>query len=478
MPPLRQRALRLVALAAALAAPFAAQIARAEAPGAPPAVVAEAKQLLAKLIAIDTTSAGSTAPAVELLAAHLRGAGFPAEDLWIGGTRAERSNLVVRLRGAPSARAQRPILFLSHLDVVAANREDWTVDPFRLTERDGFLYGRGTLDIKGEVANLAMAFARAKREGFVPARELILALTADEEGGDENGVAWLLEHERARIEAAYAVNTDAGGLQQERGRLVRMPVQTSEKIYLTFELAVTSAGGHSALPPRENAITRLAHALVRLDGFAFPVALNDTTRAFFERLAAHEPGELAAAFRGVIAKPSEPAAVEALSAIPIYNAALRSVCTPTLLAAGHAENALPQRATAALQCRLLPGDDPDAVREALIARIADSEVRVTATQVPLIAPASPLEPELFAAVEAVTQQMWPGVPVLPVMDPWTTDGVHTRSAGLATYGVSGIAYDVDDVRSHGADERIAVAAFEQGLEFMYRLVRRLGGARE
>lgn len=441
--------------------------------------MAEAKQLLARLVAIDTTPAGSTAPAVALLAAHLRGAGFRDGELWIGGPRAERSNLVVRLRSnASAASARRPILFVSHLDVVPADPKDWTVDPFRLTEQDGFLYGRGTLDIKGEVVNLVVGFARAKREGFVPARDLILALTADEEMGDENGVAWLLEHERARIDGAYAVNTDAGGLQQEHGRLVRMPVQTSEKTYLTFELTVTNPGGHSALPPRENAIFRLAHALARLDGFAFPVALSDTTRAYFERLAALESGALAAAFRGVIADPPDPVALETLSAIPLYNAALRTVCAPTLLVAGHAENALPQRAAATIQCRLLPSADPAAVRGALVARIDDPAVRVRATAEPRVAPASPLEPELFAAVEAVTESLWPGVPVLPVMDPWTTDGAHLRSAGIATYGVSGIAFDVDDVRSHGADERIAVAAFEQGLEFMHRLIRQLGGERE
>ncbi len=467
------RSLAACALATALGATVAAAAPRA----APPAIVAEGKRLLARLIAIDTSPAQSTAPAAELVAAHLRAAGFRDGDLWLGGSRPERTNLVVRLRG--SSQTLRPILFVAHLDVVAAGPADWTVPPFALTERDGFLYGRGTLDIKGEVANLAMAFARAKRDGFVPTRDLILALTADEEAGDENGVAWLLAHERARIDAAYAVNADAGGLQQERGRLVRMPVQTSEKIYLTFTLDVTGPGGHSALPTRENAITRLAHALARLDGFAFPVTLSDTTRAYFARLAALEPGAaLASAFRGAAASPPDPAALETLAAIPLYNAALRTVCAPTLLAAGHAENALPQRATATLQCRLLPGDDPEAVRAALAARIADPAVRVAPTAEPLLAPASPLEPELFAAVEAVSAELWPGVPVLPVMDPWTTDGSHLRAAGLPTYGVSGIYFDVDDVRSHGADERIATAAFAQGLEFMHRLVRRLGGARD
>jgi acetylornithine deacetylase/succinyl-diaminopimelate desuccinylase-like protein len=451
--------------------------ARAEPPIPPAAVRAEARRLLAELIAIDTTQAGSTAPAVDLLAAHLRAAGFGDDDLWIVGPRAEKRNLVVRLRGAEPGRAKKkPILFLSHLDVVAARREDWTVPPFELTEANGFLYGRGTLDIKGEVVDLVVNFARLKREGFVPDRDLYLALTADEEEGDANGVAWLLAERHELLDVAYAINTDAAGLQQQNGRLERMPIQTSEKIYLSFELETTSAGGHSAFPTFDNAIYRLAAALRRLDGLVFPVALSPTTRMYFERLAANEEGDLGAAFRGVLADPPEPAAVAKLSSIPWYNAALRTLCTPTLLSAGDAENALPQHARATLQCRLLPEDDPADVREALVERIADPRVSVTPKAEPVLAAASPIEPELFAAVEAVTESCWPGVPVLPVMDPWASDGALLRRAGISVYGISGIYFDIDDVRSHGEDERIAVAAFEQGLEFMHRLMRRLGGA--
>jgi acetylornithine deacetylase/succinyl-diaminopimelate desuccinylase-like protein len=473
---LRSAAIFLGALAAA-----GVSAARAEPPAAPPAVLAEAKRLLAELIAIDTTQAGSTAPAVELLAATLRGAGFGDEDLWIVGPRAEKLNLVVRLRGAAASRDmqnRKPILFLSHLDVVAAPREDWTVEPFQLTEQDGFLYGRGTLDIKGEVVDLVVNFARLRREGFVPARDFYLALTADEEEGDANGVAWLLAERRDLLDVAYVINTDSAGLQQQAGRLVRMPIQTSEKIYLSFELEATNPGGHSALPTRENAIYRLAAALSRLDGLEFPLALSATTRQYFERLATTEPSELAAAFRGVLADPPEPAAVEKLSSIPFYNAALRTLCTPTLLAAGHAENALPQRATATIQCRLLPDDDPGSVQKMLSARIADPQITVQPKEEPILGPESPIDPTLFATVAAVTESCWPGVPVLPVMDPWASDGALLRRAGIPAYGISGIFVDIDDVRSHGKDERIAVAAFEQGLEFMHRLMRRLGGASE
>lgn len=466
-------------LLAALVAALAVSAARSEPPTPPPRVLAEAKRLLAELVAIDTTQAGSTAPAVELLAAHLRAAGFREDDLWIVGPRAEKRNLVVRLRGRePSRREKKPILFLSHLDVVPARREDWTVEPFRLTEQDGFLYGRGTLDIKGEVVDLVINFARLRREGFVPERDLVLALTADEEEGDANGVAWLLANRRDLLDVAYAINTDSGGLQLRNGRLVLMAIQTSEKIYLSFELEATHPGGHSAFPTPGNAIYRLAAALGRLEGLTFPISLNPTTRRYFERLAPLETSALAAAFRGVLSDPPEPAAIEQLSSLPFYNGTLRSVCTPTLLSAGDAENALPQRASATIQCRLLPDADPAVVRETLSERIADPDVSVTPKSEPVLAPASPLEPELFSAVEAVSESCWPGVPVAPVMDPWASDSALLRRAGVPAYGVSGIFFDVDDVRSHGADERVAAAAFEQGLEFMRRLIRRLGGARE
>jgi acetylornithine deacetylase/succinyl-diaminopimelate desuccinylase-like protein len=446
-------------------------------PPVPPAsVLRDAKALFAKLIAIDTTHAHGTDPAVELLAARLRAGGFGDDDLWIVGPRKERWNLVARLRGS-GRKNLKPILFLSHLDVVEAKREDWSVPPFELTEKDGFYYGRGTLDIKGECVDLVENFVRLKREGFVPERDFYLALTADEEGGEENGVLWLLEKRKDLVDVAYVVNTDAGGLQQQKGELVRMPIQTSEKLYLTFDVETTSPGGHSSLPVKDNAIYRLAAALGKLERFTFPVELNDTTRLFFERLAEIEKGELAPAFRGVLADPPEPAAVATLSELPLYNGTMRTVCTATMLAAGHAENALPQRANATVQCRLLPGDDPGAVRQKLIETIAYARVTVKPRGQPVPAPASPVEPALFAAVEAATDSMWPGVPIVPVMDPWSTDGAPLRRAGIPVYGVSGVWFDVDDVRAHGQDERIAVAAFEQGIEFMYRLMKRLGGAR-
>ena len=477
----RARSLALVSLALAFAFVVLANAEPAPTvpgPVGPQVVRDEAKAVLAKLIAIDTThdSATGTGEAVELLAGRLREAGFSDDDLWLVGPRRERLNLVARLRGRGSAprSASKPILFLAHLDVVEAKREDWTVEPFQLTEQDGWLYGRGTLDIKGEAVDLLENFVRLKREGFVPERDLYLALTADEEGGAENGVQWLLDHRRELVDAAYVVNTDAGGLQWQKGRLVRMPIQVSEKLYLTFDVETTSPGGHSSLPTKDNAIYRLAAALGKLERHRFPVELNDGTRLFFESLAAQEKGELAGAFRGILEKPPSPTAVATLSDIPLYNGTLRTVCSATMLEAGHAENALPQRANATLQCRLLPWNDPADVRRALIDAIDDPSVTVTPRGTPVPAPPSPVEPALFAAVRETTESCWPGVPVVPVMDPWGTDCAVFRRGGVACYGATGLWFDVDDVRSHGQDERIALAAFDQGMEFMYRLMKRLG----
>jgi acetylornithine deacetylase/succinyl-diaminopimelate desuccinylase-like protein len=458
------RSLRIVCAALALAI---ARSARAD-------DVVEAKQLLADLVAIDTTQAGSTAPAALHLAAYLRAAGFREDELLVLGPRADRANLVVRLPGARRSKA-KPIAFMAHLDVVDANAREWATPPFTLTEHEGFYYGRGAVDIKNEIADLVVNFARLRRDGFVPKRDLLLLLTADEEEGDANGAAWLLAHRPDLMDLAYAVNLDAGGLHQQRGRFVRMPIQIAEKLYLLFRLEATSLGGHGSLPTRENAIYRLGAALARLDGIEFPARITATTRQYFEHLAASETGGLAAALRGVLAEPPDAAALATLSAIPFYNGTLRSLCTPTLLAGGHAENALPERASATLQCRLLPEDDPAQIERAIIARIADPLVRVTRDDGGLIvAPASPPNQRFFAHVAAVSRELWPGVPVVPLMDPWMSDAAYTRRAGIPTYGLSGMYFDLDDYRAHGKDERIAVEAFEQGITFMRRLLLRLG----
>ena len=430
-----------------------------------------ARDIFRELIEINTTEPVGTTQAAEAMAARLRTAGFPAEDVKVLGPNARKQNLVARLRGRGAA---RPLLLLAHLDVVEALREDWTLDPFKFTERDGYFYGRGTSDIKEEAAELVANMIRLKREGFRPDRDIILALTADEEGGPDNGVAWLLANHRDLIDAGYAVNTDAGGGQIVAGRRVRNAVQTSEKVYLTFALEVKNRGGHSSLPSKENAIYRLADGLARLARYEFPVRLNDTTRAFFERMASGEAGQTARDMKAVArAQPDEAAAARLSASSAYYNALLRTTCVATELRAGHAENALPQTARATVNCRLLPDDSAAEVGQTLVRVLADEQIKLSVISPAKPSPASPLTPELFGAVERITKEMWPGVYVVPVMETGASDGLYLRGAGMPVYGVSGMFFDVDDIRAHGRDERVGVRSYFDGVEFMYRLLKAL-----
>jgi acetylornithine deacetylase/succinyl-diaminopimelate desuccinylase-like protein len=333
------------------------------------------------------------------------------------------------------------------------------------------------MDDKDEAAIHIANLIRLKQEGFVPERDIVVALTADEEAGPHNGVVWLLARHRILIDAAFALNEGGGGALKD-GKHQANAVQASEKIYQSFALEVTNPGGHSSLPKRENAIYRLSEALIRIREYAFPVRLNDVTRIFFERSAALQPDELGAAMRGILVDPPDPTAVEQLEPIPVYNSRMRTTCVATLVDAGHAENALPQRAHAVVNCRILPDETQDTVEKTLRRVIADPEVSLTrmedAHSIP--SPPSPLTPELLGAIETTTEELWPGVPVIPTMSTGATDSLFLRSAGIPVYGVSGIFGDVDDVRIHGRDERILVRSFFEGQEFLYRLVKRLSSA--
>jgi acetylornithine deacetylase/succinyl-diaminopimelate desuccinylase-like protein len=436
----------------------------------PPAQQQLARDILKELVEINTVSDSGATPAAGALARRLKAGGFPAADVTMAGPKPRKQNLVVRLRGRGKG---QPILFIAHLDVVEARPEDWSVKPFKLTERDGYFYGRGTSDIKDEAADLIANLLRFKREGYIPKRDVIVALTDDEEGGDDNGAAWLTEHRPDLIRAAYVINTDAGGAQMQNGRRLRNPVQTSEKLYASYQLEVTGPGGHSSLPTKNNTIYTLARGLDRVSRFDFPVRLTATTRAFFQRLADQATDSTARDLGAVSREPPDPQAVERLSAVPMYNSSMRNTCVATMLEAGHAENALPQRARATVQCRILPGDNPQQVRDTLIRVLADSSIHVTQLGERQAAPESPLSPEVMGAVERVTRSMWPGVIVLPVMDPWSSDSRHFRLAGYPVYGISGVFYDIDDVRAHGKDERVSVQSFYEGVEFMYRLMKEL-----
>ena len=435
-----------------------------------------AKDFLRELIEINTTqSSGNTTIAAEAMAAHLIAEGFAADDVQVLGPSERKGNLVVRLRGRDVGR--KPLLLLAHIDVVEADPADWTLDPFTFTEQDGYFYGRGTTDDKDEAAIHVANLIRLKREGFQPDRDIIVALTADEEDGDENGVTWLLENHPDLIDAEYALNEGGGGAMRN-GVHIANGVQASEKVYQSFTLEVINPGGHSSLPVKDNAIYRLADALIRIRAFDFPVALNEVTQTFFEQSANLEEGDLAAAMRGILQHPADPAAVAYLSRMPFYNSRLRTTCVATMLVGGHAANALPQRAQATVNCHVLPGFSMDSVHDTLVTVIGDEQVAVTRVAEATPSVPSPLTPEVLSAIEGVTEEMWPGVPVIPTMSTGATDGLYLRNAGIPVYGVSGLFGDIADNRAHGQNERILIKSYFEGQEFLYRLVTRLSRSDE
>ena len=429
-----------------------------------------ALDIFRELVEIDTvTATGDTAAAADAMAARLLAAGFPPADVQVFKPAPRKGNLVARLRGSG---ARRPVMLLAHLDVVEARREDWSVDPFRLTERDGWFYGRGTTDDKFMAAAFVANLIRYRQEGYRPARDLVVVLETDEETDARFGLRWLLEHQRAAIDAEFALN-EGGDIGLKDGRPLRATVQTSEKVYQSFRLEVTHPGGHSALPTRDNAIYRLADGLARLARFEFPLALDDTTRGFFARQAAFEAGPVAEDMRAVATRPPDEAAARRLSATPAYNAQLRTTCVATRLDAGHADNALPQTAGATVNCRILPGQPVDTVRQALVQVLDDARIAVTPLAAAVESPPSPLDERVMQPIERLVAEFWPGIPVVPVMSAGATDGRYLRNAGIATYGHSGLALDLVDVRAHGRDERVSVGSFFEGCEYLYRLVKAL-----
>jgi acetylornithine deacetylase/succinyl-diaminopimelate desuccinylase-like protein len=437
-----------------------------------------ARDIFKQLIEINTTDtpAGNVTPAAEAMAARFRAAGFPAEDVHLQGPVPNKHNLVVRLRGPVNGKA-KPILFIAHLDVVEALKQDWSpnLDPFKLTELDGYFYGRGTTDIKEGDTFLVATFLRLKQEGWQPSRDLILALTADEEGGDHNGVQWLVQNHRDWIDAEYCINTDAGDFEWQNGKRLLLGMQTSEKNYADFLLEVKSNGGHSSRPVRDNAIYHLSAGLNRLAGFDFPVELNDTTRAFFERTAALQNANTAADFRALAKSLNDRAVVGRLSQSSYFNALMRTTCVATRLEAGHANNALPQTARAIVNCRMLPTDSLQQVQETLKKVLADDRISVTVVGDAVPAPASELRPDVMRKLEDLSGKRYGGIPVVPVMDAGASDGKYLRIGGIPTYGVPGVFTDVDDERAHGKDERLGVKDFYEGVEFYYQFVKSLAG---
>jgi acetylornithine deacetylase/succinyl-diaminopimelate desuccinylase-like protein len=434
----------------------------------------EARAIFAELIGVNTTHDRGTTRAVRLLARRFLAAGFPAKDVVIAGGHPLRQNLVVRLRGSG---ARKPILLLAHLDVVEARREDWSLEPFALTEQDGYFYGRGTADIKDMAAIFSQTLLRLQRERVKLDRDVILALTADEEGGDDNGVQWLLANRRDLIDAAFGINADAGDPVMRDGRVYERNVEASEKVYMDVRLEVRNPGGHSSIPVKENAIYRLAAALERFGQYEFPPRLNEVTRAYFTRAAASETDTIAARMR-MVGEAGDTTAMRRLSeGSPWLSSVLRTTCVATRLDGGHANNALPETAGANINCRLLPDERPDHVIETIRRVVADTNVLLTVTSPPVPSPPSPLDPEVLEPIDSITAAMWPGAAVVPSMDAGSSDCLFLRNAGMPVYGVSGVPLDYDDIRWHGKDERIRVSAFYQGLEYTTRLVRALATGR-
>ncbi|HEX5227010.1 MAG TPA: M20/M25/M40 family metallo-hydrolase [Bryobacteraceae bacterium] len=418
-------------------------------------------------------STGSTTPIAEAVSARLLAAGFAKSDVFVGGASPKKANLVVRYRGTGPL---KPILLLAHTDVVEANREDWSTDPFQFIEKDGYFYGRGTSDDKAQAAVWIANLIRFKREGFKPQRDIIVALTADEEGGGPyNGVIWLLKNKRELIDADLCLNEGGGGV-MVGGKKIANNIQVSEKSYADFKLEVRNKGGHSSVPQPDNAIYRLAAALEKLAHYSFPVKTDEVTRAYFRQMAKVEDGALKDELTKVAdgsAEVSKEAMQRVAAASPRWNSMLRTTCVATELAGGHALNALPQLATANINCRIFPGESIESVQKALRAAIGDDQVAIHVQGDVDVGPASPMRPDVLKAVARLSDTIWPGVLTIPVMSTGATDGRYLRVAGIPTYGVSGFFGDRDDVRAHGRDERMNVASFYEGQSFLYQLVKDL-----
>jgi acetylornithine deacetylase/succinyl-diaminopimelate desuccinylase-like protein len=455
-------------LKVALLAGVATAGSAANSPVAPIPQDPTAKAILAELLAIDTTYQKGTTAAVEALRKRFLAAGFSASELVVESYPQNRSqtSLIVRMKGHG---AGKPLLYLCHLDVVEAKPADWTVPPFALTEKDGWIYGRGSLDMKGEDANVAAALLRLKREGYVPARDIIVAFTPDEESNGKEGVGFLVKDHRDLIDAGLVLNPDSGTGAFRRGQRAFYGVQTSEKSYITYAAETTNKGGHSSEPRPDNAIYELTAALNRLAVFQFPIRITSTVGAFYAAQAQFETGTRQADMRAV--GKGDIAAAERLAADPTDNAQLRSTCVATMLEAGHAENALPQRARAIIQCRVLPGDTQDQTQATLTRVFADPGVHVSVVQPATSSPESPPTANIMAVYEKVVHSMWPGLTIMPSMDAGASDSKFTRTAGIPSYGAISNFFDLEDMRAHGQDERIKADRFAEGGELAYRLMK-------
>ncbi|HEY1498866.1 MAG TPA: M20/M25/M40 family metallo-hydrolase [Acidobacteriaceae bacterium] len=475
---MRNRFAPVIACAALAASSALAQSAPAWTP--PDAATKDlALGIFRQLININSTdSVGSVTAVSKAMQQRFLDAGFPASDIFLGGPNDRKENLVVRYHGTG---AHAPILFIGHEDVVEARREDWTTDPFEFIEKDGYYYGRGTQDMKDGDAMLVTTFIRLHNEGFKPDRDLILALTADEEGGKSNGVEWLLKNHPELVKAEFAFNPDGGGVELQNGNAISADVDASEKLYADYQLTVTNPGGHSSLPVPDNAIYHVADALQRLQNYQFPFELNAITRAYFEKLATLEPANTAADIHKILAPHPDPAAIARISVSPEWNSTLHTTCVATRLEAGHANNALPQMAQANVNCRILPGHSREEVRQDLIRVFNDPKINVRYVDdgggVHAGAPDSKgpppvaLQPAVMKPLEKLVAVYWPGTPVVADMADGASDSVFTNAAGIPTYNWSAVELETNDVRAHGKDERLPELSFWKGVQFWHEYVK-------
>ena len=479
---LAKSALRSFTVSAALVLAMAAKARSVSPTPADVESIRLATEIFKQLVEINTTdSVGSTTVAAEAMAKRLRDAGFPAADVVMMGPHPRKGNMVARLHGTG---AHKPVLLIGHLDVVEAKRSDWTTDPFQFIERDGYYYGRGTQDMKDGDAIMMATLIRMKQEGYKPDRDIILALTADEEGGAFNGVDWLVKNHRELVDSEFVLNHDGGGVAEENGKLLGFTVDATEKLYADYQLSSVNPGGHSSMPTADNAIYHLADALGRLEHYTFPFEMNSVTRAELTGLAKTYPPDKATLVKAVLNDPPDQQAIARLSAEdPILNSTMRTTCVATRLAAGHANNALPQTATANVNCRIFPGHSREEIRQDLVKIMADPKLAVgyvqidgsvTATasneqQLPPVA----LNEDVMKPLREVSAEFWPGMPIVPNMAIGASDSRYTNAAGMPSFGIQGVALDNNDIRAHGKDERLPVQSFGTGVQFYYRYLKAL-----
>ncbi|CAN5213708.1 M20/M25/M40 family metallo-hydrolase [soil metagenome] len=455
-----------------LAASAAALLALSPAAAQAPASEAQFRAIYKELIETNTTgSVGSCTLAAERMAARLKAAGFPDRDLHllVPPDHPKDGNLVAVYPGTdPSAKV---VLMLGHIDVVEARREDWTRDPFVLVEENGFFYGRGATDMKGQDAIWVDNLIRYRQEGFKPRSTIKMALTCGEEGASFNGATWLMETQRQLMDAGLALNEGGSGQLDAKGKPLAHLVQVAEKSAYYFTLEVTNKGGHASRPVPDNAIYHLVRAVDRISRYEFPVQFNQATRGYFTAMVKIVGGEQGRAMTRLMANPKDAAANALLSKDVNYHAILRTTCVATMLDAGHARNALPQRARATINCRIYPGETAEQVRQTLVRLAADPAVSIAAPPARALAPPPPLTDKVLGPIKAISQDIWPGVPVIPTMEAFATDAKALNAAGIPTYGVTGIFLEADGGNMHGLNENVRVSALMDARTFLYRLVK-------